>query len=118
MEISFISKKLEKEFNEGTRLVKVHGPRRAKKIRIRLAELQAAITLYDFWPPKRGLSRCHELAVGDRKGKFHLTVDLDLYSIMEIPEGECGHNLGLGNSRQEDVHVFKREKNESGGVVH
>lgn len=89
MEISFISKKLEKEFNEGTRLVKVHGPRRAKKIRIRLAELQAAITLYDFWPPKRGLSRCHELAVGDRKGKFHLTVDLDHpYRLLFIPAND------------------------------
>ena len=77
MEISFISKKLEKEFNEGARLVKVHGPERAKKIRIRLAELRAAVTLYDFWPPKKKPSRCHELAEGDRKGKFHLSVDLD-----------------------------------------
>lgn len=77
MEISFISKKLEKEFNEGARLVKAHGPERAEKIRRRMAELRAAVTLCDFWPPKKKPSRCHELAEGDRKGKFHLSVDLD-----------------------------------------
>ena len=77
MEISFISKKLEKEFNEGARLVKAHGPKRAEKIRRRMAVLRAAVTLCDFWPPKSGPSRCHELAEGDRKGKFHLSVDLD-----------------------------------------
>jgi proteic killer suppression protein len=77
LEISFISRKLEKEFNEGARLVKTHGPKRAEKIGRRVAELRAAITLHDLWPPKSGPSRCHELAEGNRKGKFHLSVDLD-----------------------------------------
>ena len=74
MDISFKSTKLEKEFNEGKRLEKIHGNLRAKKIRIRLAELRAVISLYDFWPPKSGPSRCHELT-GERKGQ--LSVDLD-----------------------------------------
>lgn len=77
MEISFISRKLEKEFNEGARLVKTHGPERAKKIGTRMAAIRAAVTLLDFWPPKTGPSRCHELTEGKRKGKFHLSVDLD-----------------------------------------
>ncbi len=89
MEISFISKKLEKEFNEGARLVKAHGPKRAEKIRRRMAALRAAVTLCDFWPPKSGPSRCHELAEGDRKGKFHLTVDLDHpYRLLFIPAND------------------------------
>jgi len=74
LDISFKSTKLEKEFNEGKCLEKVHGSLRAKKIRIRLAELRAASTLNDFWPPKTGPERCHELT-GSRKSQ--LSVDLD-----------------------------------------
>lgn len=86
MEISFISRKLEKDFNEEIRLVRVHGTKRAEKIRRRMAELRAAITLYDLWPPKSGPSRCHELTMGNRTGKFHLTVDLDHpYRLLFIP---------------------------------
>ena len=77
MEVSFNNKRLEKEFNEGARLDKVHGTKRAGKIRKRMAALRAAVSLKDFLPPKSGPSRCHELAEGDRKGKFHLSVDLD-----------------------------------------
>lgn len=53
---------------------KVHGVKRAKKIKTRLAELVAAEALSDFAPPKSGAARCHELE-GDLKGFF--TVDLD-----------------------------------------
>ena len=83
MDISFKSTKLEKEFNEGKRLEKVHGSLRARKIRIRLTELRVASSLFDFWPPKKGPSRCHELT-GERKGQ--LSVDLDHpYRIIFVP---------------------------------
>ena len=83
MDISFRHTKLEKEFNEGKRLEKVHGALRAKKIRIRLSELRASSNLYDFWPPKSGPSRCHELT-GNQKGT--LSVDLDQpYRLLFIP---------------------------------
>lgn len=52
MDISFKNKKLEKSFNEGAQLDKVHGASRAKKIRIRMKELRAAQSLMDFWPPR------------------------------------------------------------------
>jgi len=74
LDISFKNTKLEKEFNEGKILERVHGILRAKKIRIRLKELRAASTLYDFWPPYKGPSRCHELTGGK---KYQLSVDLD-----------------------------------------
>jgi proteic killer suppression protein len=84
LDISFKNKKLEKEFNEGKRLEKVHGSLRAKKIRVRLAELRAAFSLYDFWPPKSGPNRCHELTQGERKGQ--LSVDLDHpYRLIFVP---------------------------------
>ena len=86
MDISFKSTKLEKEFNEGKRLKKVYGGIRAKKIRIRLSELRAAISLYDLGPPYDGPGRCHELK-GERKGQ--LSVDLDHpYRLIFVPNHE------------------------------
>jgi plasmid maintenance system killer protein len=73
--ITFVNKKLAKTFNESAQLEKTHGSNRAKKIRIRMQELRAARTLMDFWPPKTGPTRCHELTMGKRKGQ--LSVDLD-----------------------------------------
>ena len=74
MDISFKSTKLEKEFNEGKKLKKIHGEIRAKKIMLRLAEFRAAICLNDLGPPYNGPGRCHELT-GNLKGQ--LSVDLD-----------------------------------------
>lgn len=74
MDINFKNKKLEKEFDEGKQLERKHGSVRAKRIRLRLLEFRLASCLYDFWPPKSGTSRCHELT-GARKGE--LSVDLD-----------------------------------------
>ncbi len=85
MDISFKNKRLEKSFNEGAQLEKIHGTKRAKKIRIRLIELRAAESLMDFWPPKSGPSRCHELTQGQRKGQ--LSVDLDHpYRLIFVPD--------------------------------
>lgn len=53
---------------------RVHGTKRTKKLKVRLAELEAADALSDFAPPKSGAARCHEMD-GDLKGYF--TVDLD-----------------------------------------
>lgn len=75
MDISFKNKKLAKSFNERAQLEKIHGTNRARKIRIRLAALRAAESLMDFWPPKSGPDRCHELTQGKQKGQ--LSVDLD-----------------------------------------
>ncbi len=85
MDISFQNRKLAKQFNEETELVRVHGQLRARKISIRLKELRAANSLYDFWPPKSGPGRCHELTQGKRKGQ--LSVDLDHpYRLIFLPD--------------------------------
>jgi len=85
LDISFKNKKLEKSFNEGRQLEKAHGIRRARKIRVRMAELRAATSLADFWPPKSGPSRCHELTQGRRQGQ--LSVDLDHpYRLLFVPD--------------------------------
>ena len=85
MDITFKNKKMEKTFNEGAQLNKIHGSLRAKKIRIRMQELRAAETLMDFWPPKSPPGRCHELIEGKRSGQ--LSVDLDHpYRLIFIPD--------------------------------
>jgi plasmid maintenance system killer protein len=50
-----------------------YGADMAKKLKLRLDALRAADSLADFWPPKSGPERCHELT-GDRAGTF--SVDL------------------------------------------
>jgi plasmid maintenance system killer protein len=44
-----------------------------KKIALRLAALRAAESLGDFWPPKSGPERCHEL-----KGDLAGTISIDV----------------------------------------
>lgn len=95
MHISFKDKKLEKSFNEGSLLNKRHGAKRAKKIQMRMAELRAAKNLNDFWPPKSGPSRCHELTQGQRKGQ--LSMDLDHpYRLIFIPDHDPVPNIEEG----------------------
>jgi proteic killer suppression protein len=87
LDIFFKSKKLQKSIDEGSQLEKMHESKRAKKIQIRMAELRAAESLMDFWPPKSGPSRCHELTQGRRNGQ--LSVDLDHpYRLIFVPEHE------------------------------
>ena len=50
-----------------------YGAYTAKRVTLRVAALRAADSLADFWPPKSGPERCHELR-GDRAGTF--SVDL------------------------------------------
>ncbi len=74
MVITFASGKLQKQLNEGKTLIKVHGPRRAKKLMVVMASLRAAPNLGVLAPPYSPPNRCHELT-GKLKGV--LSVDLD-----------------------------------------
>lgn len=74
MDISFATKKLAKEINEEKTLVKVHGSRRAKKLKVIMTMLRASPMLSVFAPPMSPPHRCHELT-GNRQGQ--LTLDLD-----------------------------------------
>lgn len=86
MEITFSSAKLKKQLNEGKAMVKVHGPRRAQKLRIVLASLRAAQNLGIFAPPYSPPNRCHELT-GNLKGV--LSIDLDHpYRLLFCPKND------------------------------
>ena len=71
MKIRFSSEKFGKICNRQELLVRKHGTERAKRIRRRLDDLDAAATLEDF----RFLpGRCHELT-GDLEGLLSLDLD-------------------------------------------
>lgn len=73
MDISISDKRLRKVAHDDAACRRQYGVDMAKKLSLRLASLRAAESLADFWPPKSGPERCHELK-GDLKGKF--SVDL------------------------------------------
>lgn len=58
----------------------------AKKLKNRLASLRAAASLADFWPPKSGPERCHELE-GNLAGTFSIDVTQP-YRLLFVPVEE------------------------------
>src|SRR5258706_9910056 len=85
MEISISDKRLRKVAHDDAACRRQYGVDMAKKIALRLAGLRAADSLADFWPPKSGPERCHELK-GNRPGTF--SVDLKQpYRLLFSPSG-------------------------------
>jgi proteic killer suppression protein len=64
-----------------------YGTDMAKKLRNRLASLRAAASLADFWPPKFGPERCHELQ-GNPAGTFSIDVKQP-YRLLFVPIEEA-----------------------------
>ena len=59
------------------------GAAMAKKLKLRFDALRAAESLADFWPPKSGPERCHEL-LGESKGVFSIDVKQP-YRLLFLP---------------------------------
>src|SRR6202163_1044934 len=74
MEILVSDKRLRKVIDDDAACRRQYGADMAKKLALRLAALRAADSLADFWPPKSGPERCHELK-GELQGTF--SVDLN-----------------------------------------
>ena len=110
MIIAFKSRKLEKSFNEGRQLDAKHGALRAKKIKLRMAELRSAETLADLGPPMSPPGRCHELKGGRQ---VRLSVDLDHpYRLLFTPDHDPVPRLddgGLDWSLVTAVKILKVE---------
>ncbi len=73
MEIFASDKKLRSAIQDDDACRRLYGTDMAKKIKLRVAVLRAAKSLADFWPPKSGSERCHELQ-GNRAGTFSIDV--------------------------------------------
>ena len=90
MDIYFKTEKLKKIFNDNDLLIKQYGAKQAFKIQIRLTALRAAISLYDFHPPRSGSEQCHELLSGLKKGQSIL-LSMNLvqpYRLIFVPANE------------------------------
>lgn len=86
MEIFVPDKKLRCAIEDEITCRRQYGAEMAKKIRMKVVALEAAESLADFWPPKSGPERCHELN-GDRRGTF--SVDLKQpYRLLFKPHNE------------------------------
>jgi plasmid maintenance system killer protein len=88
MEIEIPDRKLKKTLEDEKECRTRFGAEMAKKIRLRLAALEAAESLADFWPPSSGPERCHEL-----KGNLAGTFSMDLkqpYRLLFQPIGSAG----------------------------
>lgn len=73
MDIHVADNSLRRAIQDEAACRRQYGADMAKKLMLRLAALRAADSLADFWPPKSGPERCHELK-GDSAGMF--SVDL------------------------------------------
>lgn len=105
MDLTFASRRLEKQLNEGRAMVKAFGPERAKRLQIVLTALRAAPNLGIFGPPYSPPHRCHELT-GNRKGK--LSIDLDgPYRLILVPEHNPLPTRAEGGLDWEQVKAIK-----------
>jgi plasmid maintenance system killer protein len=73
MEILIKDKKLKASLEDPATCQKQYGKNMAKKIRLRMDALAAAVSLVDLWPPVSGPERCHELK-GEMAGIFSVDV--------------------------------------------
>lgn len=81
--IEIRDKKLRAAIQDDRLRQRLYGKDMAHKLKLRVNSLHAAESLADFWPPKSGPERCHELT-GDEAGKF--SVDLKHpYRLIFIP---------------------------------
>ena len=85
MEILASDRKLQRALEDEKARQRMFGTDTAKKLVLRLTALEAAECLADFWPPKSGPERCHEL-LGDLAGTF--SIDLNQpYRLLLKPVG-------------------------------
>jgi plasmid maintenance system killer protein len=85
MDIHVSDNKLRAALGDERACRRQYGADMTKKIQLRLAALRAAASLADFWPPKSGPERCHELK-GDHAGTFSMDVKQP-YRLLFTPLG-------------------------------
>jgi plasmid maintenance system killer protein len=79
------NKKLAAALASASAATRQYGPDMAKKLLLRRHAVVAAKTLADFWPPKSGPERCHELS-GDLAGIFSMDLKQPYRLLFTAPE--------------------------------
>jgi plasmid maintenance system killer protein len=89
MEISAKDGRLKAALEDESICKRRYGADMAKKIFLRIGALRAADSLFDFWPPKSGPERCHEL-LGDLTGTFSMDLKQPFRLLFVPVEHESG----------------------------
>jgi|SRR6185436_5191531 len=95
MELAVPNNRLRRDIEEDTARKKRFGKDMAQKIALRMAALEAAESLADFWPPHSGPERVHELKKGELVGTF--SIDLKhpfrlLFSAVNVEKKKSGED--------------------------
>lgn len=111
MIITFKSKKLQKAANNDRLLVKEFGKLRAEKIRLRLTQLEDALTLEDV----RYLAGNYHELINDRKGQWACDLDQPFRLIFEphenpIPTDKDGRYIWIEITGVEIVEIVNYHK--------
>src|SRR5687767_11338851 len=106
VEIFSKDKKLSKAMQDEKERLRSYGKDMAKKLQLRLAEIRAAESLADFWPPKSPPARCHEL-VGGLAGTFSIDLKqpyrLLFRPVEDIPASDTGNQAPTDDSPQSET---------------
>jgi proteic killer suppression protein len=111
MNISFKSKKLQKAANNDRLLIKEFGKLRAEKIRLRLTQLEDALTLEDV----RYLAGNYHELINDRKGQWACDLDQPFRLIFEphenpIPTNKDGRYIWIEITGVEIIEIVNYHK--------
>jgi proteic killer suppression protein len=111
MNITFKSKKLQKAANNDRLLIKEFGKLRAEKIRLRLTQLEDALTLEDV----RYLAGNYHELINDRKGQWACDLDQPFRLIFEphenpIPTDKDGRYIWIEITGVEIIEIVNYHK--------
>lgn len=90
MNVRFSDDKIRSLLSDKSKFTKQFGPKAYRGLQNLLLELQAADSMYEFWPEYSGTRRCHELKNKhhrDFRNHFSLTI-IDKVRIIARPEQE------------------------------
>lgn len=102
MEIFASDSKLRRAIEDPKVRQKLLGADMAKKLAIRLTAFKAAESLADFWPPKSGPERCHEL-IGDLAGTFSIDLKQPYRLLFRPVEAEPPESESQTEQRDEQL---------------
>ena len=102
MEIHLEDKKLRRALQDDVSCKRLYGDGMAQKIRLRLSVLYAADSLEDFWPPKSGPERCHEL-IGNREGIFSIDLKQPYRLLFKVHEEQASSDRSKEQQRWKSI---------------
>lgn len=106
MEIHASDKNLRAALDDEAACKRRYGADMAKKLKLRVTALKAADSLADFWPPKSGPERCHELK-GNLAGTFSIDVKQPYRLLFKPIEAEAPEDRSDEQQRWKSIKAIE-----------